>query len=358
MTLRQHILAGIAGKELSQVEKDLILKHKVLGFTLFSRNFSNLEELADLNEQIQALAKQAGYDIVLAVDQEGGRVARLRAPFEPIAPMRDWTALCAEQGDWEKFFQFGTLLAQQVKALGFNLDFAPVADLDLAEENPIIGDRSFSKHGEVVFRMCRQLLRGFEQEQILGCLKHFPGHGNTLKDSHLELPEDERELSELLANDLLPYQKLISENLAHSIMTAHVMYPQIDSKHCGTLSKTIIHDVLRQQFSYTGLVFSDDLLMKAIFDHHNLSDAASRFFECGGDVVLICDQPELSLELLAFLEQEEKNNAALAGFLKSAQKRIQDSFLSKIKTHKPLNNLNAFAEEFNERLFSLSKSQC
>jgi beta-N-acetylhexosaminidase len=323
MNVASHILAGLEGTQISPLERDLILKHKVLGFTLFKRNIASPEAMVALNEELQALAKQAGYELILAVDQEGGRVARLPEPFSTIKPMREWASLFEKNSNIEDIHTLGKILGSEVKAAGFNLDFAPVVDLDTNSNNPIIGDRSFSAYPDVVYKLARHFIRGLMSEGVLPCLKHFPGHGHTEKDSHLELPVDNREAVDIETNDLIPYQKLIAEGLAPTLMTAHVMYPKIDKDNPGTLSKPILTDWLRKKLNYQGIIFSDDFLMKAIADNYDLFEASKQFIQCGGDVILVCDQPEVSVSLIEKLNHEIGNNKDLESSLKTAQGRIQ-----------------------------------
>ncbi len=297
MNISQHILAGISGKDITKDVRDLILKYKILGFILYERNIDSADALHALTKEFHSLGKQAGYDLILAVDQEGGRVARLPEPYTQLSPMRS-------VNEAEEAFKLGKLLASEVKAAGFNLNFAPIVDVDINPNNPIIGDRSFSSNPQTVSILAGEVIHGHLDEGVAPCLKHFPGHGATDKDSHLELPVDDRELSELQKIDLIPFENLISNKLAPSIMTAHVMYPKIDPDYPATLSSTIINDVLRKDLGYQGLVFSDDFLMKAIRDNYDLAEAAKLFFQASGDVVLICDEPKVTIDVIQKLETE------------------------------------------------------
>lgn len=316
MSLGQHFLAALNGPQISPLECDLILKHKVLGFTLFKRNIEDALQVLALNTELKALAKQAGYDIIIALDQEGGRVFRLPEPFTKIPPMRHWAQFL--KTDLKKLHELGLILGQEVAAAGFTFDFAPVVDVDTNPLSPVIGDRSFSENPEHVFLAAREVIRGIIETGIIPCLKHFPGHGATTQDSHHELPRDHRSLKDLEKTDLVPYRKLIAENLAPTIMTAHVLYPQIDTENPATLSQKIIGEVLRKDLGYKGVIFSDDMLMKAIFAHHDLTTACREFFCCGGDAVLICEQSELTTEIIEKLRKD----SSLAQNLAAALKRL------------------------------------
>lgn len=316
-SIAPHILGALAGPTVSSLEKDLILKHKILGFTLFKRNIESLEQLLELTAELHALAKQAGYDLLLSVDQEGGRVFRLPEPFPKIPPMREWGKKFDDTQDATLLYQLGQMLAEQVGLTGFTMDFAPLIDVDLNPDSPIIGDRSFSSSAQAVYLMARQVIRGFENKGILTCLKHYPGHGFVNQDSHLTLPVDQRDLSEIQKVDLLPYLKLIEENLAPSVMTAHVSYPNWDKDNPATLSPKILGH-LRNTLNYDGVIFSDDYLMKAIFDNYDLSDALLQFFQSTGDAALICDKPDLILETI----QKYNANHIQKVSLKAPQNRL------------------------------------
>lgn len=314
----QHFLAALRDTQVTSEIRDLILKEKVLGFTLFKWNIESAEQLCALTAELHALAKQAGYPLVLAIDQEGGRVERLPEPYLQIPAMRKWFEVYERTGDTKLFYELGKLLAEEVRSAGFNLNFAPVVDVDTNPINPIIGNRAFSSEAEAVYRCAKDLIRGMHAQGVMACLKHFPGHGATSADSHLELPFDDRNYTAMQNIDLLPYKRLIEDDLAPTIMTAHVKYPQIDNEMPATLSPVILSDLLRGELGYQGIIFSDDFLMKAIFDHYGLHDACLKFFKSDGDVVLICKYPDMTLKLISQLRNE------LQGQL--LEKKLKDSY--------------------------------
>lgn len=328
MCVAQHILAALEGTEITSVERDLILKEKVLGFTLYKWNIESADQLIELNKELKALAKQAGYELILAVDHEGGRVFRLPEPFSQIPPMKNWGDSFNQTGDVEPLFELGKILGSEIKAAGFNLNFAPAVDINTNPDNPVIADRSFSETATVVYKLARQVIRGLIHENIIPCLKHFPGHGGTSLDSHDFLPLDERNLEEITKTDLLPYQSLIAENLAPTIMTAHVVFPEIDKDHPATLSQKFLTQILRNEMKYAGIIFSDDLLMKAIADNYGIYEAAKAFFLCGGDVALICKQPELSQEIIEKLKKDGDDLSKLFDCSKKRIESLKKSFLT------------------------------
>lgn len=327
MNIGQHFLAALSGKDITTEVKALIRKEKILGFSLFKRNFDTVEELLALTTELQALARQASYTLVLAVDHEGGRrVFRLPEPFTPVMSMRALAEDFAKSNDATKAFTVGKILATEAKAVGFNVNFAPVVDVGHNPNNPIIGDRAFSDNPDMVHILARQIVRAHLHEGMLPCLKHFPGHGATSIDSHLTLPQDERTLADLLAADLIPYQKLIAEDLAPLIMTAHVLFPKIDKGLPATLSPVFITDILRRKLNFQHVLLSDDLLMRAIGQNYGIETAAKLFFQAGGDVALICDQPEKTLALIESLKGQEKKLAPLFSVSEKRLKKLRGIF--------------------------------
>ena len=315
----QHFLAGLTGKTITSDVETLILEKKVLGFTLFSRNFDNAKELFKLNQDLQNLAKSAGYRLLLAIDQEGGRVQRLKNPnFVKLPSMLE--LMQKNPKNYKKTFQkLARVLSEQVRSIGCQIDFAPIADVNSNPNNPIIGDRAFSHDAKIVTECCKVMVQEFTKQKIGCTLKHFPGHGDTCVDSHLELPIDERSFETIQNIDLQPYQKLIQENLVPALMTAHVVYKNWDSEFPATLSQKIISQYLRNDLYYNGVVFSDDFLMKAVFDNYDLFEASKRFLSISGDVILICDQPEITLNLIEKLESED-----FSFDQKTSQERIEN----------------------------------
>lgn len=325
----RHIIAGFPEKHVTKIVQDLILQHKILGFTLFKWNIESAEQLFELNQELQALARQAGYSLILAVDQEGGRVARLPLPFSQIPPMRQWGDLYQKTNDVSLLQKLGKILAHEVKSVGFNLNYAPVVDVDTNPQNPIIGDRAFASDPQIVADCARAFSVGMHEENILNCFKHFPGHGHTDQDSHLELPTDLRLETEIQKIDLLPYRELIQDRLIDTIMTAHVVFEKIDAGIPATISAKIISQILRQDLQYDGVIFSDDLLMQAILGQYDLHETAKKFFEIGGDAVLIGKKPEVGLEMIERLSAKKDQN--LFQKLDISKKRLQ-KLLQKIPT--------------------------
>ena len=257
----------------------------VFGAILFKRNIGSAEQTATLCRELKALA---GRPLILSVDQEGGRVARLRGPpFTSLPPMRE----IGRDGDAQRAYRVGRLLAYELRAVGFDWDFAPVLDVDTNPANPVIGDRAFHSSPERVAELGVALARGLEDGGVASCAKHFPGHGDTSTDSHLTLPRLPHPLERLRQVELLPFRAYARAGGA-SVMTAHVLFDAIDPEVPATLSVPVLDGLLRRELGFAGVLVSDDLEMKAITDHFGIAEAAVRGAIAGVDLFLVCHHAE------------------------------------------------------------------
>jgi beta-N-acetylhexosaminidase len=253
----------------------------VAGVILFKRNVDTAAETAGL---VRALKTYAGRPLVAAVDQEGGRVARLRgAPFTALPPMRE----LGRTRDEALLERVGRLLAFETRAVGFDWDFAPVLDVDTNPANPVIGDRSLHHEAAEVARLGVALARGMEAAGVASCAKHFPGHGDTSQDSHVDLPALPHDMERLRRVELLPFGAYARATLA-SVMTAHVVFEALEPGVPATMSAKAMEGLLRRELGFGGVIVSDDLEMKAIADRYAIEDAAVRSLSAGVDCFLVC----------------------------------------------------------------------
>jgi beta-N-acetylhexosaminidase len=284
------------------------------GFILFRRNLGPAPEVAELTG---ALARAFPDDLppFIGVDQEGGRVARLGHPVLKLPPMRALGAV----DDPGLTLDAAELLGRQLAVLGFNVDFAPVLDVDTNPDNPVIGDRAFGRDVETVVRHGRAFAAGLESGGVAACGKHFPGHGDTDLDSHLSLPRLSHDPERLQRVELAPFARLASELSA--IMTAHIVYAALDANRPATLSPAVVTELLRGQLGYDGVVFSDDLEMGAIAEHHGTGEAACEAIAAGCDVALICSRPEGYRQAHDALCARARSDAAFTRRLQQAAAR-------------------------------------
>ena len=274
----QMILAGLRENQLKQDYKELLSKGHISGFVLFPKSPISKEELKKLTQEIYSLSKH--HPPLIAIDQEGGRVSRLKEPFTQFPPMR----AIGEKNDESLAFEIGKTLGKELKEVGINLNFAPVLDLDLNPKNQVIGDRAFHSDPEIVAHLGSALIRGMHSQKILTCAKHFPGHGASKADSHLELPVVEIDKKILLDRELIPFKKAIEEGV-DSIMLGHLLYPRIDKYHPASLSEKFISEILREELGFQGLVFTDSLEMSAL-GTIPMPDRAFMAIRAGADMVL------------------------------------------------------------------------
>jgi len=253
------------------------------GVILFGRNIETPEQVAELAAEGEALGREL--PAWVSVDQEGGRVARLKDPFTKWPPM----ATLGRAGTQSEALaeRFAKALADELLAVGITLDYAPVLDIHTNPKNPVIGDRALAERAEDVARLGRVIIRGLQAAGLAACGKHFPGHGDTSTDSHVELPLVEHAPDRLRAIEFEPFRAAIAERVAF-IMTAHVLVPSFDAARPASLSPAIVQQLLRDELRFEGVILSDDLEMKAVSAHYQVPEAAVEAIRAGCDGVLVC----------------------------------------------------------------------
>ena len=242
--------------------------------------------------QAVATSTSSGLPLFVSVDQEGGRIARLKEPFTRFPPPILLDRIRSE----DLAREYGRALTAELAAVGINMDYAPVLDVHTNPDNPVIGDRAFSTDPEWAARLAGAFLEGCRASGMIPVGKHFPGHGDTLLDSHLDLPTVGRPREELEKVELAPFRQTIKAGL-EAVMTAHVIYPAWDESHPSTFSKIILQDILREQLGFDGLIISDDLEMKAVEKYFPFETVAEQGVAAGLDVFLICHNRDKVLAL-------------------------------------------------------------
>ena len=276
----QLVMVDIEGRSLSAETADFLREHQVRGVCLFRKNLGTEDEarrlVADLREVL-------GPRALVGIDQEGGSVAR--ATFLPQAPAAMAIGAIEDTAEAERVAQaVGGAVARGLKALGINWNFAPVLDVNNNPANPVIAERSFGAEPHRVARLAGAWMRGSLAEGVACCVKHFPGHGDTHVDSHHALPAVDKSLAELESLELVPFRALSAE--APAMMTAHIVYPQLDPEHPATLSRRILTGLLRDAIGYRGVVISDALMMKAVHERYGHARAAVMTLAAGADLAL------------------------------------------------------------------------
>jgi beta-N-acetylhexosaminidase len=274
------LITGIPGTRLDSATREALERIRPSGVILFRRNFESFEQLRALTAELHDLPSQP----LVSIDHEGGRVMRIGEPFTAFPAAR-------AAGDTATAAALGRAMAVELAAAGIDIDFAPVLDVDSNPANPIIGDRAFSSSATVAAELAVAFARGMRDAGVLPCGKHFPGHGDTDRDSHLELPVVHKSRAELDAVELVPFRAAIAAGIP-MLMTAHVLYPALDPEHPATLSARILRGLLRGELGYDGIVVSDDLEMRALGDDCPVADAAVASLRAGCDWLLICNDFE------------------------------------------------------------------
>jgi len=303
------LVIGVAGTELNARERDWLQHDACAGVILFTRNFASKAQVAEL---AQAIREAAPRPQLVCVDQEGGRVQRFRDGYSALPSLEGFGRVYARDRATalELAQEHAWLMASEVRASGVDLSFAPV--VDLGRGNRAIGDRAFSPDPEVVAEFTRAYVRGMHAAGMAATLKHFPGHGSVLEDTHFDDAVDPRPLDEMRALDLVPFVAGIEEK-ADAVMMAHVVYPAVAPEPAG-YSKRWIEEILRNEMGFKGVVFSDDIGMAAAFSAGGVKSRIDAHLDAGCDVVLVC-HPELVEESLVAVAGRKLNTMALAGLI-------------------------------------------
>lgn len=303
------LVIGISGTELTAQERDWLQNDSVAGVILFTRNFASRQQVVDLCAAIRAAAPRPQ---LICVDQEGGRVQRFRDGYSALPSLEGFGALYAQEPEaaLKLAEEHAWLMASEVRASGIDLSFAPV--VDLARGNRAIGDRAFSADPQVVAAFTRAYVRGMHSVGMAATLKHFPGHGTVLEDTHFDDAVDPRSLEVLRKEDMVPFVAGIEAG-ADAVMLAHVTYPAVAPEAAG-YSPRWINEILRQEMGFRGVVFSDDIGMAAAFSAGGVKARIDDHLDAGCDVVLVC-APKLVEESLRAMEGRSSNTAALLGLM-------------------------------------------
>jgi beta-N-acetylhexosaminidase len=316
----QLLIGSLPGVTVPPEVRSLARDFSLGGVTLFARNIEAPEQVAELAHDVQSLAID-GLPLWVSVDQEGGRVARLKAPFTTWPPM----AVLGRSADAGLAERFAAALAAELRAVGITLDYAPVLDVHTNPKNPIIGDRAFAADADIVARLGAAVVRGLQANGVAACGKHFPGHGDTTVDSHLDLPIVEHPPDRIRRVECVPFREAVKAGVAF-MMTAHILVPSLDEERPATLSPKIVQAILRDELGYDGVILSDDLEMKALARSYTVPDAGVQAVAAGCDGLLICsgdlEAQALTLEALVYAVEQGRISYKR---LEDAHKRLRQA---------------------------------
>ncbi len=293
----QMIMTGVSGTALTPEESSFLENENIGGVILFSNNYDNPAQLAELVNSIQQNRKE--YPLFIAVDNEGGRVFRFKKHFTQFPPMyhvglTDSPKLC---------FHIAKIMADELLACGINVNFAPVCDIWTNPNNKVIGDRAFGKDEDTVSKFVSSIIRGLQTNGILSCAKHFPGHGSTTKDSHFDLPIVKRTIEELRDLEFKPFVKAVKAR-TEFVMMAHLIVDAIDSELPTSLSPKA-YKMLREELKFNRLIITDDMEMKAITDNYSAEEAAVLAIEAGADIIEYRSM-DLAMQALEGIKEAKK----------------------------------------------------
>lgn len=326
-SLGQLVFTGLSGKTLSDEEKKFIETEDIGGVILFSKNYESPAQLAELINHIQTLRKE--YPLFICTDHEGGRVVRFKSHFTQFPPMLDLALLDSPK----IIFEIASIMAEELMACGVNLNLAPVCDIWNNDLNKVIWDRAFGRDQESVSKFISSIIRGFQTNGLMSCAKHFPGHGNTMKDSHYDLPIVKKTLEEIRSEEIQPFIKAIKSRVDF-VMMAHIIVEEIDDKFPCSLSYKA-HEILREELKFKGIILSDDMQMKAITDHYGQEEAAALAIIAGSDMIEYRDFQEAVIGYEG-LKKAFKDKKLKTQDLVEKNNRIAEMKKKYIKDYKPV----------------------
>lgn len=329
----QHFVIGISGQALTEDEKKFIIKNDIGGIILMGRNVSEPQQVHALCSEIQSLRHQTQSKLpfFISIDMEGGRVARLKAPFT------QWPALrkLGEIDSPTVSFHFARCMGAELHAVGINLDFAPCVDVFSNPKNTVIGDRSISSDPELVAKHASALIRGYMKSEVIPCAKHFPGHGDTVIDSHLDLPVEKANLQRLESFEFIPFKKSFKSRIP-MVMSAHIKFPEIDPEWPATLSEIFMTKILREDLRFRGLIITDDLDMNAMKSYFGKPTIPVRALQAGVDLLLYCNEPESPVIAIEAINKAIENGSLKESVLAQRQANIIELKKSQISHPDPI----------------------
>lgn len=307
----QKLVTGLPGCEITDEFRRLVKEHKVGNVILFARNIESPAQLKGLCHELQELiTSETGLPAFIAIDQEGGNLARLHAPATVLPGAMGLGAA----GEPQLAEQAGYITGKELIACGVNLNLAPVMDVNNNPENPVIGARSFSSRPRFAAEMACAWAAGLRKAGMVDCAKHFPGHGDTQVDSHLAMPIIDKSMEQLQNCELIPFARAVKEGVL-AVMTAHILFPQLEKGGLpATMSQTILQGLLRRELGFEGLIISDCMMMEAISGRYGTVKGTVAAVKAGVDLVLICHSNPLTAEACAALDAELDEEELLSSF--------------------------------------------
>lgn len=321
-------MISIEGTRVTQATLDFLRMNNIGGVILFSENISSAKQLLSLTEELQSAVL---HSLFIAIDHEGGRVSRLSSEFTRFPPMRQIAAKASAEGD-HIVEEVTNIMGTELLACGVNVNFAPVADVATNAFNRVIGDRSFGNDPKKVASLTKKAILGFESAGIMSCAKHFPGHGDTDLDSHIDFPVVAHTKKRFDLCEFVPFRAAIEQGVP-SIMTAHLRAPLLDPTAPATISRKIVHGILRTELGFRDLIISDDLSMRGIAGLMPIPHVAARAIFSGHDMVLLRGSLDLAGQCLEAIHAAVKNGEIERGQVEASLARIAEAKSAYARSH-------------------------
>ncbi|MCK9444191.1 MAG: beta-N-acetylhexosaminidase [Tissierellaceae bacterium] len=346
----QLIMTGFEGTSLGEDLIQYIKEYNVGGVIFFSRNIEDTSQTIELINQIKIVNQSNSIPLLFSIDEEGGRVSRFPKSIVGLPSAKT----IGDKNDDKISYDFGKVLGNRLKPFGFNMVYGPVLDINSNPKNPVIGDRAFGSNPLLVSNVGVQVIDGIKSTNIISVVKHFPGHGDTEMDSHIDLPSLDKSFEELLEFELIPFAKAI-ENSVDAIMVAHILYPKIDLKFPATMSSIIINDILRDTLKFDGLVLSDDMTMGAVVNNFTVEEGVLKFLQSGGDIALICHGKDNTIKsinrILEAVENGELNESEIDKKVYRILELKEKYRLDNVEIYdSSIHRINDITKEFNNKL--------
>lgn len=298
----QLVVSGFYGTTLDENILKLIKENKISGVILFERNVKDSNSLLALNNSLKESNKNNKLPLFISTDEEGGSVTRMPKDIKRIPTNKYIGSL----NNKDLSYKVGEILGEQLSYFGFNMNFAPVLDINSNPNNPVIGDRSFGNNTDIVSNLGTSTMKGIQSKNIISVVKHFPGHGDTSVDSHINLPVVNCDINRLKSFEFVPFKTAI-QNGADAVMVGHILLPKIDSKYPSSMSYEIVTNILRKDLGFNGLVVSDDMTMGAITENYSIEEASIKAINAGMDLLLVCQKYENTENVLKALKEAALN---------------------------------------------------
>ncbi|MGE4283457.1 MAG: beta-N-acetylhexosaminidase [Clostridia bacterium] len=347
----QMLIVGFNGYAVNDPIRTMIRNYHVGGIILYGYNVENSSQLLALINTLKRVNAINEIPLFISVDVEGGRVSRMPAELRKLPT----SAAIGRINSENLSYGIGNVIAEELKAFGFNMDFSPVLDINSNPLNPVIGDRAFGSNAEIVSRLGVQTMIGIRSGGVIPVVKHFPGHGDTSVDSHIGLPSVNHDLNRLRNFELIPFEQAI-RNGADAVMVAHILLNRIDQANPASLSRIVITDILRTQLNFNGVVITDDMTMGAIAQNFEIGNAAVKAVNAGSDIVLVSRGYDNEVRVINALKNAVQNGTisqqrideSIYRILRLKQKYdINDNIISSIDIIRINNRITAILDDYN-----------